>query len=235
MLLATTIMLLVFRAPSATVSIMWITNAKMFVNDKPPFLLRKFHTLANLCATLNAATTFVTFIIYGTKFRSEFTRIYCSFKRCNKNQEESPTLKNHQAEHHEMKLLFKNDNEKKKTRQASMTNSGRDKRLSASKNLLSNDKYLDVVEQNEINGTTSMTPPITLLTPMNSAKSDRKLENSNLNGKYESNGSFDEYHCQDEYEQDQNQKRYGPSRTVKTSTSINESDCSSSRKLINFQ
>ena len=78
MLLATTVMLLVFRAPSATISVMWLISAKMFVNEKPPFPLRKFHSIANLCATTNAATTFIMFIIYGTKFRSEFKRIYCS-------------------------------------------------------------------------------------------------------------------------------------------------------------
>jgi hypothetical protein len=77
MLLATTIMLLVFRSPSATVSVMWLISAKMFINEKPPFILRKFHSIANLCATLNAATTFIMFMIYGTKFRGEFTRIYC--------------------------------------------------------------------------------------------------------------------------------------------------------------
>ena len=77
MLLATTIMLLVLRLPSATVWIMWLINAKMFVNEKAPFYLRKFQSIANLCATINAATTFIPFIIYGAKFRSEFTRIYC--------------------------------------------------------------------------------------------------------------------------------------------------------------
>jgi hypothetical protein len=77
MLLATTIMLLVFRSPSATISVLWLISAKMFVNEKSPFPLRKFHSIANLCATLNAATTFIMFMIYGAKFRAEFTRIYC--------------------------------------------------------------------------------------------------------------------------------------------------------------
>lgn len=87
MLLATTILLLVFRSPSATISVMWLISAKMFINEKPPFPLRKFHSIANLCATLNAATTFIMFIIYGTKFRSEFTRIYCCcwYKRTKRN------------------------------------------------------------------------------------------------------------------------------------------------------
>lgn len=77
MLLATTVMLLVFRSPSAIISVLWLISAKMFVNEKSPFPLRKFHSIANLCASLNAATTFIMFIIYGTKFRSEFKRIYC--------------------------------------------------------------------------------------------------------------------------------------------------------------
>jgi len=77
MLLATTLMLLVFRSPSAIVSVMWLISARMFIYEKPPFPLRKFHSIANLCATINAATTFIMFIIYGAKFRSEFTRIYC--------------------------------------------------------------------------------------------------------------------------------------------------------------
>jgi hypothetical protein len=77
MLLATTILLLVLRLPSAIISVMWLISAKLFINEKPPFPLRKFHSIANLCATLNAATTFIMFMIYGTKFRSEFTSVYC--------------------------------------------------------------------------------------------------------------------------------------------------------------
>lgn len=88
MLLATTVMLLVFRFPSATVSVMWLISAKMFVNDKPPFRLRKFHSIANLCATMNAATTFIMFMIYGKKFRAEFTRIY--FRCCSNKSKETP-------------------------------------------------------------------------------------------------------------------------------------------------
>ena len=85
MLLATTIMLLVFRSPATAIYIMWIIRAKMFINEKPPYRLRKFHSISNLCAIINAATTFIIFVIYGTKFRSEFTRVYCGiftkFKR----------------------------------------------------------------------------------------------------------------------------------------------------------
>ena len=88
MLLATTILLLVFRLPSAIISVTWLISAKMFIHEKPPFPFRKFHSIANLCATLNSATTFIMFMIYGKKFRSEFTRIYCccfkKLKRQNK-------------------------------------------------------------------------------------------------------------------------------------------------------
>jgi hypothetical protein len=105
MLLATTLMLLVFRSPSAIVSIMWLISAKMFINEKPPFRLRKFHSIANLCATLNAATTFILFIVYGTKFRSEFTRIYCSIL----HKIKKPKRKTRQ-EQQQMKQLVSNNN-----------------------------------------------------------------------------------------------------------------------------
>ncbi|CAF2106494.1 unnamed protein product [Rotaria magnacalcarata] len=106
MLLATTLMLLVFRSPSATVSVMWLISAKMFINEKPPFRLRKFHSIANLCATFNAATTFIMFIIYGTKFRSEFTRIYCSILNKVKKSKRNNTRKYEQKQ---MKKLISNN------------------------------------------------------------------------------------------------------------------------------
>jgi hypothetical protein len=110
MLLATTILLLVFRSPSATISVMWLISAKMFINEKPPFRLRKFHSIANLCATLNAATTFIMFIIYGTKFRSEFTRVYCC---CFKKFQRKKTIQikqDQQQEQQQIKQLLSNDN-----------------------------------------------------------------------------------------------------------------------------
>jgi hypothetical protein len=104
MLLATTVMLLVFRSPSATISVLWLISAKMFINDKAPFPLRKFHSIANLCATLNAATTFIMFMIYGKKFRSEFTRIYCCcFEKL--KREKSKIITNKQ----EQQLIPNND------------------------------------------------------------------------------------------------------------------------------
>ena len=105
MLLATTVMLLVFRFPSATVSVMWLISAKMFVNDKPPFRLRKFHSIANLCATFNAATTFIMFMIYGTKFRAEFTRVYCCSDRFDQEREND----RRQSEEQSSKKFFPRD------------------------------------------------------------------------------------------------------------------------------
>jgi hypothetical protein len=95
MLLATTILLLVFRLPSAIISVLWLISAKAFINEKPPFLLRKSHSIANLSATLNAATTFIMFIIYGTKFRSEFMMVYC---RCLKKDKSERTSNGNQHE-----------------------------------------------------------------------------------------------------------------------------------------
>lgn len=72
---------------------MWIINAKMFINEKPPYRLRKFHSISNLCAIINAATTFIIFVIYGTKFRSEFTRIYCGILTKFKRTETKSTIR----------------------------------------------------------------------------------------------------------------------------------------------
>jgi len=86
---------------------MWLIRARMFIEEKPPFRLRKFHSIANLCATLNAATTFIMFMIYGKKFRSEFTRIYCCCSKINRRK--TNTIIN--KEEPQMKQLISNDNE----------------------------------------------------------------------------------------------------------------------------
>jgi hypothetical protein len=88
---------------------MWLTSAKMFVNEKSPFPLRKFHSIANLCATLNAATTFIMFMIYGTKFRAEFTRIYsCCFNKLQRRKSEIIINKHEQQQ---VKQLIPNNDE----------------------------------------------------------------------------------------------------------------------------
>ncbi|CAF3730564.1 unnamed protein product [Rotaria sordida] len=111
MLLATTLMLLVFRSPSATVSIMWLIRAKMFINEKAPFRLRKFHSIANLCATFNAATTFILFIIYGTKFRAEFMRIYCFIlTKIKKSKRTNTTKQEQQQQQQQMSQSISNNN-----------------------------------------------------------------------------------------------------------------------------
>ncbi|CAF3602223.1 unnamed protein product [Rotaria sp. Silwood2] len=111
MLLATTVMLLVFRSPSATISVMWLISAKRFIKEKPPFRLRKFHSIANLCATFNAATTFILFIVYGTKFRSEFTRIYCLVFTKVKKAEQTSVIKQEQQQQQTQQLVSNNNNE----------------------------------------------------------------------------------------------------------------------------
>lgn len=99
MLLATTIMMLVFRSPAAAIYIMWIIRAKMFIREKPPYPLRKFHSISNLCAIINAATTFIIFVIYGTKFRSEFTRLYCGiFRKCTPTKNKTILRQNQQQQ-----------------------------------------------------------------------------------------------------------------------------------------
>lgn len=110
MLVATTILLLTLRAPSMIIYVMWLINAKLFIQEKPPFPLRKFHSIANLCATLNGATTFIMFIIYGTKFRSEFARMYCCCLRRLQPTTNQEHLTNHQIEQGNNRLLGNNNN-----------------------------------------------------------------------------------------------------------------------------
>ena len=129
MLLATTIMLLVFRSPAAAIYIMWIIRAKMFITEKPPYPLRKFHSISNLCAIINAATTFIIFVIYGTKFRSEFTRLYCGIlKKCTRTKSKTTSRQDQQQQ--QMQRFLSDDqqkrleeemiNEKKSTRNSSL-------------------------------------------------------------------------------------------------------------------
>jgi hypothetical protein len=174
MLLATTIMLLVFRSPSATVSVMWLISAKMFINEKPPFPLRKFHSIANLCATLNAATTFVMFIIYGTKFRSEFTRIYCCFLQRTKRKKNNAVRQRH--EHQQMKPLLNNNNQQNQNEiQQSIDAANEGMKFLTSPSHSSSDIYQDASRQNSILTTLTTTPSFTLLVPMiRTSHSERK-------------------------------------------------------------
>lgn len=113
MLLATTIMLLVFRSPATAIYIMWIIRAKMFINEKSPYPLRKFHSISNLCAIINAATTFIIFVIYGTKFRSEFTRVYCGIFTKSKQTKTESTIRQDQQQQ-QMKHFLSDHPEKSK-------------------------------------------------------------------------------------------------------------------------
>jgi hypothetical protein len=150
MLLATTIMLLVFRSPSAIISVMWLISAKMFVNDKPPFPLRKFHSIANLCATLNAATTFIMFIIYGTKFRSEFTYIYCGILYRIKKSKKTTIIKQEQQQ---MKQLISNNKNENKQH----INDIKPKMNLSLKNKSNRKHYLGVLKNNNSTVTSTTT------------------------------------------------------------------------------
>ncbi|CAF1566160.1 unnamed protein product [Didymodactylos carnosus] len=93
MLIATTVCLVLFRLPLLLLSILWLVKASLFFEVKTKMPLRRFHTVANTAAIFNAATSFILFIVYGTKFRLEFTKIYCCYfnnrtksKKKNKHQ-----------------------------------------------------------------------------------------------------------------------------------------------------
>ena len=184
MLLATTIMLLVCRAPSAAVSVMWLIRAKMFVNERHPFPLRKFHTIANLCATMNAATTFIMFIIYGTKFRSEFTRVYCCMLRRITKKKTSDLKQMSEQEHYPMRELSKNDHRQQKNsiRQYMSLRTKAAHRLSpTSQHHADADK--DATAQDSIVTTSTTATSINLLLPRKHLNPQRKKGDKSLSGR----------------------------------------------------
>lgn len=172
MLLATTINLIVFRLPSAIISIMWLISAKIFINDKAPFRWRKFHSVANVCATFNAATTFIFFIIYGTKFRSEFTRIYCcALSRLRKRSSHSSRV---QEEYQPMQQRFSNGFSVDKHLSIGNGHGLKNKStLSAATNGLQNNTYLNVFQTNHSTATCTTAPSSVSLLPKNSVNLQR--------------------------------------------------------------
>lgn len=181
MLLATTIMLLVCRAPSAAVSVMWLIRAKMFVNERHPFPLRKFHTIANLCATMNAATTFIMFIIYGTKFRLEFTRVYCCVIRWIRKKTTSDLKQMPEQEHLQMRELSRNDNPSRKTSTSQYLNlhANTGHQLSPT-NQHHNDPDKDTTAEHRSVTTSATTTSISLLLPRKHLNPQRKKGDKSL-------------------------------------------------------
>ncbi|CAF3341757.1 unnamed protein product [Rotaria sp. Silwood1] len=181
MLLATTVMLLVFRSPSATVSVMWLISAKTFINDKPPFRLRKFHSIANLCATFNSATTFIMFIIYGTKFRSEFMRIYCLILTKVKKPEQLSKIKQEQEQQRQQLISNsnKNDNENHRNDIKNKNNL-----VLTSKSNCTNYKELSK-NHNSATTLTTTTTSVASLLPMRRLKNQSKIQRSSFEQEYD--------------------------------------------------
>lgn len=164
MLLATTINLIVFRSPSAFVSIMWLIRAKIFINDTYPFRWRKFHSVSNLCALFNAATTFILFIIYGTKFRSEFMRVYCCLFRWKKTR-----TSQFGRENDEYRAMCERPSQSYVLPKNTSTQSF-DRRYEKSKLNVPTDRslsetYVSISQSNSVVTTCATTPSTTLLVP----------------------------------------------------------------------
>ena len=166
MLLATTINLIVFRSPSAFVSIMWLISAKIFIKDTYPFRWRRFHSISNLCALFNAATTFVLFIIYGTKFRSEFMRVYCCLIRRTKARASQS-----ERENDEYRAMCERPSYSyagpRNTSIHSFKRTEEKSRLNVPTNRSSNDTYISISQTNSVVTTCTTTPTTTLLVPKN--------------------------------------------------------------------
>ena len=164
MLLATTINLIVFRSPSAFVSIMWMISAKIFIKDTHPFRWRKFHSIANLCALFNAATTFILFIIYGTKFRSEFMRVYCCLLRRKKN-----STSQNGRENDEYRAMCERPSQSyalpKNTSTFSLERRNELSKLNVPTDRSLSETYVSISQSNSVVTTCATTPSTTLLVP----------------------------------------------------------------------
>ncbi|UJR07719.1 hypothetical protein I4U23_012004 [Adineta vaga] len=84
MVIAVVLTLLLCRSPTIVLWILWSFDStiKAFFNASSSALVRRFHSIANLIAVINAATNFLPFCVFGQIFRAECLNIYC----CRKSQ-----------------------------------------------------------------------------------------------------------------------------------------------------
>ncbi len=77
--------LLICRSPTIVLWILWSfeLTIKIFFNSSSSSFVRRFHSIANLIAIMNAATNFLPFCVFGQLFRAECLNIYCCRKPIN--------------------------------------------------------------------------------------------------------------------------------------------------------
>ncbi|CAF1605278.1 unnamed protein product [Adineta ricciae] len=74
--------LLLCRSPTVVLWVLWSfeLTIKIFFDATSSSGVRRFHTIANLIAIINAATNFIPFCVFGQLFRAECLTLYCCRK-----------------------------------------------------------------------------------------------------------------------------------------------------------
>jgi hypothetical protein len=82
MVIAMVLALLLCRSPTIVLWILWSfeLTIKIFFDSSSSSVIRRFHHIANLIATINAATNFIPFCVFGQLFRAQCLTIYCCRK-----------------------------------------------------------------------------------------------------------------------------------------------------------
>lgn len=77
--IAVVLTLLLCRSPTIVLWVLWSfeLTIKTFFDASSSSSVRRFHSIANLIAIINAATNFVPFCVFGQLFRIECLNIYC--------------------------------------------------------------------------------------------------------------------------------------------------------------
>lgn len=77
--IAMVLTLLICRSPTMVLWVLWSfeLTIKIFFDATTSSVVRRFHTIANLIAIINAATNFLPFCVFGQLFRTECLNIYC--------------------------------------------------------------------------------------------------------------------------------------------------------------
>lgn len=82
MVIAMVLALLLCRSPTMVLWILWSFDStiKTFFDSSSSAFVRRFHSIANLIAIINAATNFIPYCVFGQLFRMECLVIYCCRK-----------------------------------------------------------------------------------------------------------------------------------------------------------
>jgi len=85
MVITMVLTLILCRSPTIVIWVLWSfeLTIKIFFDSSSSLRVRRFHSIANLIAIINAATNFLPFCVFGQLFRAECLNIYCCRKPAN--------------------------------------------------------------------------------------------------------------------------------------------------------